>query len=146
MTFVHLNAHSHCSKGWGIPTFEELCLCARDKGMDRLALTDTNGLYGLIFFLQAAKEAGIQPIVGSELTSEGRRALLLVQNRPGYANLCRIISDRHCHQGFELIKSLRERHQGLIIISDDFKLLKAMKKDSIQDLFVEMSPGFQMHA
>ena len=40
--------------------------------MDRLALTDTNGLYGLIFFLQAAKEAGIRPIVGVEVRASVR--------------------------------------------------------------------------
>jgi error-prone DNA polymerase len=66
MNFVHLNTHSHYSKGWGIGTIEELCQSAQEKGMNRLALTDTNGLYGLVFFLQTAKEMGIQPIVGSE--------------------------------------------------------------------------------
>ncbi|UCF57366.1 MAG: DNA polymerase III subunit alpha, partial [Deltaproteobacteria bacterium] len=143
--FVHLNVHSHYSKGWGIGTIEELCRSTKEQGMDRLALTDTNGLYGLIFFLQTAKEMGIQPIAGSELTTDDHRAVLLVQNREGYANLCRIISDRHCHQDFDLIQSLKARRQGLIIFSDDFRLLKALKRDGREDLFVEMSPGYNMH-
>ncbi|MFW6115245.1 MAG: DNA polymerase III subunit alpha [Thermodesulfobacteriota bacterium] len=143
-SFVHLNVHSHYSKGWGMGTPEELCQSAKKQGMDRLALTDTNGLYGLIFFLQAAKEAGIQPIVGSELATDAHRAVLLVKDREGYANLCRIISDRHCRQDFDLIKSLRERRRGLIVLSDDLALLKALKRDAKGDLFVELSPGYNM--
>ena len=93
MSFVHLNAHSHYSKGWGIGTIEELCRAAKELGLKRLALTDTNGLYGLVFFVQAARDMGIEPIVGSELLHDGRRAVLLVKNPHGYANLSRIISD-----------------------------------------------------
>ena len=52
---------------------EELCLSAVKQGMDRLALTDTNGLYGLIFFLQTAAETGIKPIVGSELRADASK-------------------------------------------------------------------------
>ncbi len=142
--FVHLNVHSHYSKGWGVGSIGGLCQAAGEMGMNRLALTDTNGLYGLVFFIQAAGEMGIRPIVGSELLSDGRRAVLLVKNHQGYANLSRIISACQCHQDFDLIRALREKREGLIIFSDDFRLLKAMKGDGIDDLFVEMSPGYQM--
>jgi DNA-directed DNA polymerase III PolC len=144
MKFVHLNVHSHYSRGWGIATIEDLCRRAKEQGMDRLALTDTNGLYGLIYFIEAAKETGIQPIVGSEIVTGKHRAVLLVRTPAGYANLCRIISARHCHQDFDLIKSLKEMRRGLIIFSDDFTLLKALKKNAVEDLFVEMSPGYNM--
>ena len=90
--FVHLNVHSHYSKGWGVGTIEALCRTAKNLGIKKLALTDTNGLYGLIFFLQTAREMGIKPIVGSELLSDGLRAVLLVKSWAGYANLSRIIS------------------------------------------------------
>ncbi len=143
-TYIHLNIHSHYSKGWGMGTLEALCGKARELGMKRLALTDTNGLYGLIFFIQAAKEAGIRPIAGSELLIHGQRAVLLVKTPRGYDNLSRIVSDRHCDQNFDLIQALRQRRNGLIIFSDDFKLLKALHQDGKEDLFVEMSPGFQM--
>ncbi|MDY6972255.1 MAG: DNA polymerase III subunit alpha [Thermodesulfobacteriota bacterium] len=144
MNFVHLNVHSHYSRGWGIGTIEEICQAARAQGMKRLALTDTNGLYGLVFFVQIARETGIKPIVGSELVSDDHRAVLLVKGRRGYANLSRIVSDYHCHQDFDLIRTLRQYRKGLVIFSDDFKLLKALKRDSEDDLFVEMSPGYHM--
>ncbi|MEE9613265.1 MAG: DNA polymerase III subunit alpha, partial [Desulfatiglandales bacterium] len=143
--FIHLNVHSHYSKGWGVGTIEDICKAARGLGMQRLALTDTNGLYGLIFFVQIAREMGIEPIVGSEVVSDGGpRAVLLVKNRQGYANLSRIVSARHCDQDFDLSRTLREKREGLIVLSDDLKLLKTLKRDSTEDLFVEMSPGYQV--
>ncbi|MBN1225533.1 MAG: PHP domain-containing protein, partial [Deltaproteobacteria bacterium] len=145
MDFVHLNVHSHYSKGWGIATVEELCGKAQDYGMRGLALTDTNGLYGMIDFINTAEKYNIQPIVGSEIVTKDNRAILLVKDGFGYANICRIISDRNCDQGFNLIKSLKKRAKGLIIISDDIDLLKSLKGEKHQDLFVELSPCFMMH-
>ncbi len=144
MSFIHLNVHSDYSKGWGLGTIEEVCQAAKGLGIKQLALTDTNGVYGLVFFVQIAKEMGIEPILGSELLYGERRAVLIVKNRQGYANLCHIISARHCHCDFDLTRALRERRRGLIIFSDDFSLLKVLKRDSMEDLFVEMSPGYQM--
>ncbi len=142
--FVHLNVHSHYSRGWGIPDVEDLCRAARERGMDTLALTDTNGLYGLIPFLEAARGAGVHPLVGSELTAGRHRAVLLVRDGDGYANLCRLISARHCDPEFDLPASLREHRRGLIVLSDDADLLKRLRKDGGEDLFVEISPGCGM--
>ena len=142
--FIHLNVHSEYSRGWGVGSVEALCLTAKELGIKQLALTDTNGLYGMIFFLAAAREAGITPILGSEILFDGRRAVLIVKNRDGYANLCRILSDRHCRRDFNLLETIRKWRHGLVIFSDDFNLLKVLKRDSTEDLYVEMSPGFQM--
>ena len=142
--FVHLNVHSDYSKGWGVASIEALCRRAKALQMDQLALTDTNGVYGLVFFVQTAKEMGIAPIVGSELLCDGRRAVLLVKSPEGYANLCHIISARWCHADFDLIDTLARRWRGLVIFSDDFTLLKALKRVCTEDLFVEMSPGYGM--
>src|SRR5439155_21891102 len=87
---VPLHVHSRYSLMRGVPDVQTLVTRARDMGIDTLALTDTNGLYGLVFFLQAARAAGIRPIVGVEI-DEGReaRAVLLAKDRAGYAALCR---------------------------------------------------------
>ncbi|NLD36581.1 MAG: DNA polymerase III subunit alpha [Desulfatiglans sp.] len=145
MAFIHLHVHSSFSRCRGIGAIEALCHAALDTGMNTFALTDTNGLYGLIFFLETAREMGIRPIVGSEITTDNSRAVILVKSREGYSNLCRIISARQCHKGFELADALREYRNGLIIFSDDFRLLKALRRDSDTDLYVEMSPGYSMH-
>ncbi len=145
MNFIHLHTHSSFSKGWGIGSIETLCSSAVSMGMRSFALTDTNGLYGLIFFLETAKEMGLKPIVGSEIKTGTSRAVLLVKDRDGYSNLCRIISARQCHKDFELIDFLKTHRRGLIVLSDDFRLLKSLKRDSCTDLYAEMSPGYSMH-
>ena len=65
------------------------------------------------------------------------RAVLLVTSREGYANLCRIISDRNCHGDFHLVKAIREGREGLIVLSDDFGLLKALKSHDFGGVEVE---------
>ncbi|MBI2839388.1 MAG: DNA polymerase III subunit alpha [Acidobacteria bacterium] len=151
--FTHLNVHSSYSKMEGVATPHELVGAAEELGYKTLALTDTNGLYGIVFFIQAAREAGIEPIVGSEVVSggtsaggsAGRRALLLVKTNAGYSNLCRIISERHCDPSFDLADAIRRWRDGLIVATDDDAVLLKLKRESSDDLYVEMSPGHLAH-
>ncbi len=145
MNFVYLNVHSQYSKGWGVATVEELCRSAHGLGLRTLALTDTNGLYGTIEFIRTTEKYNIRPIIGSEIFTREHRAVLLVKDRVGYANLCHIISDRQCDPGFDLVRSIGARRKGLIVFSDDFRLLRALKREIGRDLFVEISPGHGMH-
>ncbi len=66
---------------------------AAAHGCRAAAITDPN-LHGAVEFYLAAKEVGIQPLIGAELivAGEGRR-IAYVRNADGYANLCRILSD-----------------------------------------------------
>ena len=66
-SFVHLHVHSHYSMMWGVSSVKTLCKKAAEAGCEYLAITDTNGLYGLIHFLEAARQYGIRPIVGANL-------------------------------------------------------------------------------
>ncbi len=143
--FTHLHVHSTFSPGWGIRTPEELCAAARGFGMNRMALTDRNGLYGIPHFLQAAKEAGIAPIIGAELVTGEHRAVLLARDTEGYASLCRVISERHCRSDFHLPAALRDQRQGLFILSDSEELLRLLRRDDKQGLYVELSPGHNLH-
>lgn len=129
----------------GVPTLEALCEAVRTQGQDRLALTDTNGLYGAIRFLEVARDAGLKPIVGAELLHKARRAVLLAKTPIGYANLCRIFSARHCDEDFDFIGTVARHRTGLVILSDDPTVLTAWGEDSRADLYVELSPGSAMH-
>ncbi|PYM38327.1 MAG: error-prone DNA polymerase, partial [Candidatus Rokuibacteriota bacterium] len=61
--------------------------------MPAVALCDRDGVYGAPRFTRAALNAGVKPIVGSELTlADGSRLPLLVEDREGYQNLCRLIT------------------------------------------------------
>jgi len=69
--FAHLHVHSNFSMLDGACPIEALVEQAKRLGMEALALTDHDGLYGAIRFYQQAKRAGIKPIIGAELTVEG---------------------------------------------------------------------------
>jgi len=144
-SFVPLHVHSSFSPAWGLHHPEKLCLAARNMGITRMALTDRNGLYGIPHFIQCAQEAGIAPIIGSEAVTRDHRAVILVQDQTGYENLCRLLSDLHCRKNFDLPSSLARYRDGLCILTDDTGVLKSLKKISSENLFVEMSPGHQMH-
>src|SRR5437763_4178225 len=94
--YVELHAHSAYSFGAGASSPEELLAAAAINGYQVLALTDHDGLWGAMEFAQAAKGIGIKPITGAELTlTDGSHLTLLVQNRAGYRNLCRLITLAH---------------------------------------------------
>ena len=91
--FVHLHVHSDYSPMEGVSSVNALCETAKAHGATRLALTDTNGLYGAIRFLQAARDASLAPILGAELVSGTHRAVILVKSpeaMPISADYCRI--------------------------------------------------------
>ena len=141
MSFVHLHTHSSSSPMWGVPTVEALCQAAQTQGQESLALTDTNGLYGAIRFLEVAREHGLKPIIGAELVSDPHRAVLLAKNPTGYANLCRILSARHCDESFDFIETVAQHRTGLVILSDDPVALTAWQAEWKDDLYVELTPG-----
>src|SRR5712692_4537461 len=119
--FVHLHCHSHYSFLRGVASPEEIIAAAVEQTMPAVALTDTNGLYAAVSFYQAAKEAGIKPIVGGALDvamADGGREIprlradknhrpsarndsfksmalvLLAANMEGYSNLCELVTLR----------------------------------------------------
>ena len=141
MAFVHLHTHSSFSPMWGVPTIEALCQAVKDQGQEFLALTDTNGLYGAIRFLKVAREHGLKPIVGAELVSFPHRAVLLAKNPTGYANLCRILSARHCDESFNFIETVAQHRTGLVLLSDDPVAVTAWQEESAEDLYIELTPG-----
>ena len=65
--FTHLHVHTEYSLLDGMCRISQLVLRARDLGMDSLAITDHGAMYGVIEFYQAAREAGIKPIIGCEI-------------------------------------------------------------------------------
>jgi error-prone DNA polymerase len=72
---------------------DELVEEAHRFGLRALALTDRDGVYGMVRAHVKARELGLQLIVGSEVTLfDSSTVVLLVMDRGGYANLCRLIS------------------------------------------------------
>jgi len=72
---------------------DELIAEAHRLGIRTLALTDRDGVYGVVRAYKPALESGVQLIVGSEITLDDRSTIVLLSaSRRGYANLCRLIS------------------------------------------------------
>src|SRR5256712_5376236 len=91
--FIELHAQSAfpSPEGAGLPG--ALGGAAARREMPAVALVDRDGVYGAPRFTRAALDAGVKPIVGSELTlADGSRLPLLVEDREGYQNLCRLIT------------------------------------------------------
>lgn len=143
--FVHLHVHSDYSPMRGVSSLEELCVSAQRQGMPAMGLTDTNGLYGAIRFIELAKQHSLRPILGTELTTDGHRAVLLVKTHEGYANLCRLLSKRHCDPTFDFFASIAHYRSGLILITDEKEALAAWAKESQEDLYAELTPGPAMY-
>lgn len=73
---------------------EQLAETAAEIGLPAMALCDRDGVYGAPRFYAKAREVGIRPIIGTELTMEDGSILpLLVENRTGYQNLCRLLTE-----------------------------------------------------
>src|SRR5512133_2444190 len=75
---------------------EQLAEVAAELEMPAIALLDRNGVYGAQRFSVAARERGVRPIIGAELSMEDGSILpVLVENRTGYKNLCGLLTQAH---------------------------------------------------
>ena len=91
--FIELHAQSAFSFLEGAEHPEAFATEAARLDMPAIALVDRDGVYGAARLARAAAKAGIKPIVGSEITlTDGSRLPLLVEDREGYQNLCRLIT------------------------------------------------------
>lgn len=120
--YIELHAHSCYSLLDGASHPEALVARAAQLGMPALALTDHDALYGAVPFVEAARNAGIRPILGAELTlPDGAHLTLLAADSTGWANLCQLITlARHNAAKGEAVlppDALEAHHAGLVALS-----------------------------
>jgi DNA polymerase-3 subunit alpha/error-prone DNA polymerase len=120
---------------WGTRSPAALCRAAKTLGYQKIALTDTDNLYGLWPFLSACAQEGLTPIIGAELTDpeNGQRAVCLVENETGYQNLCRLITRRHAHANtpFHLKEAGMSHAGGIVFLTQSEALLTAWHDDGV---------------
>ena len=131
---VHLQVHSHYSLCSGTASPRQLVARAVEYGMGALALTDTDGLYGVIPFYKAAREAGVRPLLGAQLG----QCTVLARDREGYAQLCTLVTAIH------LGTADRERPvqwpdsgldlSRLFVMSGDVPTLEALRRTGLSVL------------
>ncbi len=132
-TMIPLTLRSHYSLMWGTAPVKQLCRQAKQLGYSKIALTDTDNLYGMWPFIAACKEAGITPIIGAEITDPvlPLRAICLVKNREGYQNLTRLLTGRHTNKNFSLARCLPPLGKGLVILTQSPALLTAWQDQGL---------------
>lgn len=135
MSFVHLHTHTVYSLLDGFSNIKKLVKRAKELEMPALAITDHGTMFGVVEFYNAAREAGIKPIIGVETYMAARRMsdrdakldkksshlLLLAENETGYKNLLKITSAAQM-DGFYYYpridhEFLAEHSEGLICTS-----------------------------
>jgi error-prone DNA polymerase len=130
MPYVELHARSAFSFLRGASNPEHLAEAAVARGLAAMALCDRNGVHGAPRFYAKARElkeenkGELRALVGSELTLEDGGVLpVLVMNRTGYQNLCRLITRAQLRapKGQSRIQwsELEEFHEGLIALTGD---------------------------
>src|SRR5471032_1863076 len=117
-SYVELHARSGFSFLEGAAVPEELAGACAEFDMPAMALVDRNGVYGAPRFHMAARKAGIQAHVGSEITcTNGVSYPLLAATREGYRNLCRLVTRMKLRarkgEGAATLEELAEFSRGL---------------------------------
>ncbi|TQF65953.1 error-prone DNA polymerase [Rhodococcus spelaei] len=109
--YAELHAHSAFSFLDGASSPEELVEEAVRLGLEAIALTDHDGLYGVVRFAEAAKELAMRTVFGAELSlgstdsragvadPDGTHLLVLARGHEGYRRLSRQLAAAHLAGG-----------------------------------------------
>ena len=132
--FTHLHVHTEFSLLDGACRIDRMFDHLKAMGQTACAITDHGVMYGCVAFFDAAKAAGIKPIIGCEVYVATRtrfdkvnridgnsHLILLCKNETGYKNLIKMVSAGFL-EGFyskpRIDKDLLEQHhEGLICLS-----------------------------
>ncbi|MBR2912635.1 MAG: DNA polymerase III subunit alpha [Oscillospiraceae bacterium] len=133
--FVHLHVHSEYSLLDGACRLRQLVQHVKELGQTAVAVTDHGNLYAAVAFHDAAKEAGIRPIIGCEvyvaqrtrfdkeplLDGKSYHLVLLCENDIGYRNLIKLVSLSGIEGFYKKprvdLELLKKYHEGLICLS-----------------------------
>ncbi|HLF69674.1 MAG TPA: DNA polymerase III subunit alpha, partial [Actinomycetota bacterium] len=124
--FTHLHVHSNYSLQEGAAYVDDLAQTAARIGLESLALTDHDGMYGAVRFTVACRQAGVRPILGAEIEyGEGFHTVLLAKDAIGWSNLCRLVTQMHLSDTSRdararprtTFESIANHSEGLIALS-----------------------------
>lgn len=135
MSFSHLSVHSHYSLLNGLPQIGPLVDSAKAYGMQALALTDRNNLYGAIEFYKACEKKELKPIIGCDLDihvdGHDVHVIFLAESNEGYQNLLRLVSDAQLKNRGTLpragIEALTVYAKGIIVLIPESALASGGK-------------------
>ncbi|MBO4494183.1 MAG: PHP domain-containing protein, partial [Ruminococcus sp.] len=133
--FVNLHVHTEYSLLDGACRIKELISHVKELGQTAVAITDHGNMYGAVEFWNAAKAAGIKPVIGcevyvarrtrhdrdSKLDASPYHLVLLCENSEGYRNLVKLVSAASLEGVYNRprvdTELLKKYHSGLICLS-----------------------------
>ncbi|MEC3861824.1 DNA polymerase III subunit alpha [Mesobacterium sp. TK19101] len=131
--FIHLRVHTEYSLLEGAVRLKKLPGMCAAMDMPAVAVTDTNNLFAALEFSVTASGAGIQPIIGCQVSLQyatpapGERPrdpaglVLLAQNERGYENLMKLNSCLYLRTDGQLphvtLEDLAQHGEGLICLT-----------------------------
>jgi DNA polymerase-3 subunit alpha len=133
MSFVHLHCHTDYSLLDGACDIDQLIQITAEQKMPSVAMTDHGNLFGAVKFYNAAKTAGVHPVIGCEVyvsqqghktrseTDRYNHLVLLCESQEGYRNLINLVSTAYL-DGFYYkpridLDLLSQHSKGLIAMS-----------------------------
>lgn len=136
---IPLHVHSNNSLLSGTFSLDDLLSFSEKQNVNSLALTDTNGMYGLIQFFKKCKESKIKPIAGAYLDEPENpevNAVILAKNNNGYKDICKLITIRKLNDDFSLFNVFQNIWNDIVIISSSLELLKNINLKN--DIYAEI--------
>jgi error-prone DNA polymerase len=150
--YAELHVHSNFSFLDGASHPEQLVEEAARARLDALALTDHDGMYGVVRFADAARELGMRTVYGSELSlglsapqngvadPEGQHLLLLGREVEGYRRLCRVISNAHL-RGAEKGKPVYDVEEIVDELAGHSVVLTGCRKGAVRQALLTSGPA-----
>jgi error-prone DNA polymerase len=141
--YAELHAHSNFSFLDGASHPEDLVEEAARLGLDAIALTDHDGMYGVVRFAEAAAATGMRTVYGTELSlgltgpqngeadPEGTHLLLLARDPEGYHRLSRTLSTAHL-AGHEKGRPVYDLDEVAAAAGDHWLVLTGCRKGSVR--------------
>ncbi|WP_395541696.1 DNA polymerase III subunit alpha [Neotabrizicola sp. sgz301269] len=131
--FIHLRTHTEHSLLEGAIPVKKLVKLAAGMDMPAVAVTDTNNLFCALEFSSHAKDAGLQPIIGCQISlahdpaAPGEKPrlpapiVLLAQDETGWLNLMKLNTCLYVDKGGQLpqvtLAELADHAEGLICLT-----------------------------
>ena len=123
--FAHLHVYTGYTNPEGICDLRELAEKTQALGMEALAITDKNVMFGVPDFIRVCERYNIKPIVGCEVTVgtayEHYPLVLLCENMTGYKNLVSLVSGAWLESDgvtpVVTFNALKKHSEGLIALS-----------------------------
>lgn len=138
--FTHLRVASGFSFQYGANHPEALVAAAAERGFDTLALTDRDGVSGVVRFVRSCRDAGIHSVLGVDLALRGAaprpvptpagggrtkdlrdpRVVVLAGANGGWAALCSLVTAAHArdreHPGVTVAQLVEHLAEGSLVV------------------------------